>query len=379
MKIMFKVNILHFLSVTFLFIWSCEPLNRPLDVTIAERNHYLITNIFLDSVHSHNIPGAILFVKFKDGSHFKEAIGYSNISDSSKMETNNQFRIGSVTKTMIGTGILLLVQKDIIQLDNTIEELLPGLLSYGNIITLEMLLNHSSAIPDYTSYDSFLDIYSTDPTYEWTPDMICNLFKDEELIDTPGKKSYYSNSNYYLLGLIIERYSNKSLSNFLHYEIFLPLGMYNTYLPTMNNLQGNYSHGYLDLNQDGNFSVDEDFTSQNPYSIWAAGGVVSTVDDLLIWIDELIAGSLLNEEIQNRRLEIKVPVNGAPEGVYYGLGISDIFGAVGHTGAVAGYSTILFNYKNTTFIAFGNGYETVNNDGLIAEVLFEKLKTALFN
>jgi len=376
---MFKVNILHFLVVIFLFICSCEPLNRPLDEPIAERSHNLITNIFFDTVQSHNIPGAILFVKFKDESLFKEAIGYSNIGDSSKMETNKQFRIGSVTKTMVGTGILILVKNDIIKLDNTIEELLPGMLSNGKNISLEMLLNHSSAIPNYTASDSFLDIYSTDPTFDWTPDMICNIFKDEELLDSPGNISYYSNSNYYLLGLIIERYSNKSLSDFLSNEIFLPLGMHNTYLPTINNLQGNYSHGYLDLNQDGNFSVDEDFTSQNPYAIWAAGGVVSTIDDLLIWIDELIGGSLLNEQLQNQRLEIKVPVAGAPDGVYYGLGISDIFGAVGHNGAVAGYSTILFHYKNTTFIAFGNGYETINNNGLIAEDLFEKLRYALFN
>lgn len=77
---------------------------------------------------------------------------------------------------MIGTAALILVDRKIIDLENTIEELLPGMLDRGNEITLKMLLNHSSAIPNYTNYDSFLDIYSTDPTYEWTPKVICDLF-----------------------------------------------------------------------------------------------------------------------------------------------------------------------------------------------------------
>jgi D-alanyl-D-alanine carboxypeptidase len=154
--------------------------------------------------------------------------------------------------------------------------------------------------------------------------------------------------------------------------------MNNTYFPAENHLSGNFAHGYFDVNQDGIFTEVEDYTSQSPYAIWAAGGIVSTLDDLLIWSDELFFGSLLNDELQIKRLTIDIPIAGAPAGVYYGLGIADLFSAIGHTGAVAGYSTILFKYQNTTIIAFGNGYETAGDNGLIAEDLFEKIKSALF-
>ena len=103
------------------------------------------------------------------------------------------------------------------------------------------------------------------------------------------------------------------------------------------------------------------------------------MDDLLIWSNELTRGSLLNEELQEKRMNINTPLHGAPSGVYYGLGIYDLFGAIGHNGGVAGYSTIMYEYNDTRFIAFGNGYETTGDNPLFADDLFEKLKTTLFN
>ncbi|RJP63663.1 MAG: class A beta-lactamase-related serine hydrolase [Ignavibacteriales bacterium] len=365
--------------VILLLMIACEQPIENSSLSLAEQNSSIIAEVVQQSFIDHNVPGILLLLKFEDGSIFKDAFGYSDLRDSAIIKTSQQFRIGSVTKTMIGTAVLILVDRNIIKFENTLEELLPGVITRGNEITLMMLLNHSSAIPNYTNYDAFLDIYSTNPTYEWTPKVICDLFRNEELLDTPGEKSYYSNSNYYLLGLIIEKFSNKPLTDFLRDEIFHPLKMYSTYLPETCDLNGNVVRGYLDINNDGIISDNEDFTSQAPYSIWAAGGVVSTIDDLLIWTEELMAGTLLSSALQATRNVIDVPVAEAPIGVNYGLGISDIFGAIGHTGAVAGYSTIIFNYKKTTFIAFGNSYETANESGLIAEDLFEKLKNVLFN
>ncbi len=367
------------LLILFLFT-SCEQTTDPVKYNLADENSQLLFDVIKETVTGHNVPGAALLVRFEDGSVLKQAYGSAKIGSSGidKMETSKLFRIGSVTKTFVGTSILILVKQGKLNLSDTVETLLPGLLKHGNELTLEMLLNQSSSIMNYTATDEFADIYYYDPTYNWTKDMIIDLYTDEELLDTPGNLSYYSNSNYYLLGLIIEKYSGKSLADFLANEIFTPLGMTNSYFATGNDLHGDYAHGYFDVNQDGNFTEDEDYTSQNHYAIWAAGGIVSTLDDLLIWSDELLSGSLLNDELQTKRLLINVPIAGAPAGVNYGLGIADLFGAVGHTGAVAGYSTILFRYRNTTIIAFGNGYETSGEKGLIAEDLFENVKTALF-
>lgn len=362
-------------------IFSCSNSTEVNSSTQADDKSEVLNKVLEETVIEHNVPGAVLLVKFDDGSIWKEAYGYANISNENltNMETSKQFRIGSVTKTFIGSAILILVKQGKLSLSDTVENLLPGILSHGSEITLEMLLNQTSAIPNYTTFDSFVDIYFYSPNYNWSHDTITNLFKDEDLLDLPGNKSYYSNSNYYLLGIIIEKYSGKSLASFLDEEIFSKLEMTNSYFPVSDDLNGNFCHGYMDVNEDGIFTVDEDYSSQNPNAIWAAGGIVSTVDDLLIWSNELLSGSLLNSELQSKRMTIDAPIAEAPEGVNYGLGIADIFGAIGHTGAVSGYSTILFKYKNTTFIAFGNGYETEGKRSLIAEDIFEKAKKALFD
>jgi len=350
------------------------------ETTKADENYSAVINILKETVKEHNVPGAALLIKFDDGSTIKEAYGYAKIQkdDSVKMNTQKQFRIGSLTKTIVGTAVLILVKEGKLNLSDEVNDLLPNTIKYGDGITLEMLLNQSSSIMNYTTLDSFADIYYYQPNYSWTHKAIVDLFKDEELDDTPGKLSYYSNSNYYLLGMIVEKYSGQPLDQFLAEKIFQPLGMSNSYFPTEDDLHGDYCHGYFDVNQDGNFTEDEDYSSQSPIAIWAAGGVVSTLDDLDKWINELLSGTLLNEELQAKRENINMQMAGAPEGVNYGLAIANMFGAVGHNGAVAGYNTILFKYNNTTFIAFGNGYETTGERGLIAEDLFENLKTALF-
>lgn len=366
-------------SILLIFLLSCDSTTNPPAEQKAQVFESSVKSTIQETVDDHNVPGAIVLIRFDDGSLHKSAYGYADISKESEVEMNvsHAFRIGSITKTFIGTAILILVKQNKIKLTDTVEELMPGLLKYGKEISLEMLLNQSSALPEYTVTEKFDDTYYYNPTYSWTQEEILSLYCDEDLVDNPGKISYYSNSNYYTLGLIIEKYSGKSLDQFLQDKIFVPLGMNDTYLPTGNEIHGSYAHGYLDVNYDGNFTEDEDYTVQSPYAIWAAGGIVSTVDDLLIWSDEIFEGNLLNAELQNKRMVINTPIFGAPEGINYGLAIADIFGSIGHNGAVAGYTTILFKYNNTTFIAFGNGYETTGDKGFIADDLYDKLKEVI--
>lgn len=347
----------------------------------AEINSVKLKSVLEETVNEHKVPGAIMLVKFEDGSIWKEAYGNSNIKSGNveAMDLLNNFRIGSVTKTFIASAILILVKENKLSLTDTIETLLPGVLLHGKEIALEMVLNQSSALINYTIKDSFTEKYISQPQYDWQKEEIISLFKDEDLITHPGDSSYYSNSNYYILGSIIEKVSGQQLNQFLEEKIFTPLEMTNTYFPTTDYLRDNYSHGYFDVNYDGIFTEDEDLTNQNPNAIWAAGFIVSTVDDLLIWSDEMLNVSLLTPDLQTKRMDINIPIAGAPNDVNYGLGIANIFGAIGHTGAVSGYSTILFKYKNRTFIAFGNGYETTGEGRLIAEDLFEKAKEALFD
>ena len=188
-----------FLSIIGILLFvSCETNNpENLTATLAETNDEIVQNVLNETVKVHNVPGSALLIKFPDGSLLKQTTGYANINsnDSAKMEITKQFRIGSLTKTFIGTAVLILVKNGKINLNDKIENLLPGVIKHGNDISLEMLLNQSSAIPDYTNADGFGEIYFYQPTYPWTKEKIMQLFKDEDLLDVPGRQSYYSNSN----------------------------------------------------------------------------------------------------------------------------------------------------------------------------------------
>jgi D-alanyl-D-alanine carboxypeptidase len=333
-------------------------------------------------------------VRFADGSLLKTASGSAtlagtkNLSLGADWETDSvlpvpmnptdRFRIGSVTKTFVGTAVLILVGEGSLSLDDTLETVLPGVYSKGNQVTVRQLLDHSSAIPDYTATDEFEDIYIDDLEHIWTQAELIDLVDDAALLDVPGRKGYYSNTNYLFLGMIIERFSSgRTLEEFLAERIFEPLGLANTYFPTANTIQGAHTDGYFDYNGNGRFEPDEKATNQSPTAIWAAGMIVSTPDDLLVWLDELMTGTLITPELQAERMKMNIPMAGAPDGVYLGLGIADLMGPIGHTGAVAGYTTNIFRYKGVDFVTYSNGYHTTGTTN-IANEIFDTAKAIVF-
>ncbi|MDD2466455.1 MAG: serine hydrolase [Desulfobulbus sp.] len=324
-----------------------------------------------------NAPGDVLYVKFPDGSVWVKAFGLAELGNikNNSVNLNMQFRIASVTKTFIGTAILQLVKNNKFKLDDSMSVLFPGLIKYENLITVRMLLNHSSGIKDYATSDEFTEIYVNDFNKSWEFNELYKFIDKDTFQGTPGGEAYYSNTNYYLLGMIIEKFSKTSLDKYLKQEIFDKLGMNSTYFPTTNDLKGNFAHGYFDRNENGSFGEDEDVSSQNPTAIWAAGMVVSTVKDLSIWIDELFNGSLIGNDLQKERFKINTHLNGAPDFVNIGLGIAEIDQAIGHTGAIPGFTSVLFRYKGADIIALSNCFHTRSEMGSVAEKLLENVKS----
>jgi D-alanyl-D-alanine carboxypeptidase len=353
--------------------------------TDAQRFESRLEQGLASTVTSTNGPGGVLVVRFADGSLLKTAYGNATLAGTKKMslgadwETDSvlsvpmnptdRFRIGSVTKTFVGTANLILVGEGSLSLDDTLETVLPGVYSKGNQVTVRQLLNHSSAIPDYTATDEFADVYIDDLEHVWTKAELIDLVDDAELLDVPGRKGYYSNTNYLFLGMIIERLSSgRTLEEFLAERIFEPLGLANTSFPTANTIQGAHAAGYFDYNENGRFEPDEKATNQSPTAIWAAGMIVSTPEDLLVWLDELMTGTLLTPHLQAERMKMNIPMVGAPDGVYLGLGIADLMGPIGHTGAVAGYTTNIFRYKGVDFVTYSNGYHTTGTTNIANEI-----------
>ncbi len=328
-----------------------------------------------------NAPGDILYIKFQDGSTWVQAFGLQKLGNKNEkiINVNMQFRIASVTKTFIGTAILQLVKNNKFKLDDRLEYLLPGIIKKGNLITVRMLLNHSSGLQDYATDDEFTEIYINDFNKSWPSEELFKFIENDDLQGTTGGEAYYSNTNYYLLGMIIEKFSGMSLDKYLKQEIFAKLGMNDTYFPTTNELKGNFAHGYFDRNENGHFEEDEDVSSQNPTAIWAAGMIVSTVHDLSIWIDELFNGSLIGNDLQKERFKFNTHLNGAPDFVNMGLGIAEIDRAIGHTGAIPGFTSVLFRYKGADIIALSNCFHTKSEMGSVAEKLLENVKSKVID
>ncbi len=375
-----KIYILVFTTFVFTLYagYSRPPKCQPLS---ADIHNETLTKLQKETCEKLNAPGAVLYVRFPDGSIWKKAYGLASIDDSGsqKIETDMQFRIASVTKTFIGSAILQLVGENRFHLNDNMEKLLPGFLNYGEKITVKMLLNHSSAIPDYATTDEFTDKWVENFTYNWSKEELFGFIKNEDLLDKPGHEGYYSNSNYYLLGLLIEKYSQKSLPEYLKDKIFDPIGLTNTYFPTTDKLGGKYADGYFDFNENGLFESNEVVTDQNPSAIWAAGMIVSDIHDLSLWIDELFTGTLITPQLQKIRLDMNMQLHGAPEFVKMGLAVASIDGAEGHTGAIPGFTSVLFRYKGADIIALSNCFHTKKDMGSVAETLLQKVKTQILD
>ncbi len=328
-----------------------------------------------DVLLQYNGPGAVLAVRFDDGSVWSGAAGTACIGTvpAAPLTTSHRFRIGSVTKTFTGTAVLLLAEQGVLDLADTVDAWLPGIVPDGDALTVRMLLTHSSGLFDYTWDDDFLDRYTDNLTKAWTSDELIRIAASYDPIAEPGGEGIYSNTNYVLLGRIIEAAAGQPVEDFIYGSILEPLGLAETGFPVTSEFSGKHAHGYLDLNGDGLFTADEDVTAQHPSALWAAGAMLSTPADILRWIDELTDSTLLGDDLQAERLAFDVPILGDPSG-FFGLGVASLDGATGHTGALPGYQTMLFRFRDTDFAVYCTGYLTAEDSVNIA---FEIYRAAL--
>ena len=298
-----------------------EKLQTLLDETVAEQP---------------NVHGAVLEVDMPGRSlTFKGASGLAIPDDSISMIIDTRFRIASVTKMITATSSMLLEDEGLIVLDSSIVKYLSDSdidfdklhiynnQSYGRQITVYQLLTHTSGLPDHffdgpvnaDGYTEFMQYILDHPDKQWEPIEVINWnIEHLQPFFAPGKGFHYSNANYVLLGMIIEKVSGTSLSQFYHSRIFDPLNMHETYLQFHEpDLPGGIlSHPYLG---------DVDLGPINTSADWGSGGLVSTADDLSKFIrafafDEIFS----NPTTKNLMLDF---IN-TGLGYSYGLGVLKI-------------------------------------------------------
>lgn len=310
-----------------------------------------------DTIGAASLPGAMVGVWGQDGDYVR-AFGVADKATHASMETDFFHRIGSLTKTFTVTGVLQLVDEGEVGLDDPISAYVEGVPN-GEHITIRQLAQMQSGLADFTSAE-FDKVVFADPYVELTPQQLLDFAFAQPARSSPGQGFEYVNTNAILLGLVVENVSGMALSDYVAKRILEPLGMADTSFPTTNAFPEPHAQGYTNITAD---HEEADATDWNPTWAWAAGAMISTLDDLRIWAPALATGSLLQPETQAQRLEtIRVP--GFPDDVGAGLGILKNSGWIGHGGSISGYQTQLLYLPeqeltlailtNTDFASGGN-------------------------
>ena len=295
-----------------------------------------------------SIPGAVVGIWGPAGDYVR-AFGVADKATHAPMQTDFYSRIGSVTKTFTVTAVLQLVDQGKLQLNDPISKYISGVPS-GDQITLRELAQMHSGLLTFDDVDQFVNSYIADPQKSFTPAQLLGYALDKPLQFPPGTQYDYSNTNIVLLGLVVEKQSGQSLPDYIREHILAPLKLTHTSFPTTAVFPDPHPQGYTNLQ-----GVERTATDWNPSWGWATGNMISTLEDMRIWTRALATGALLSPETQRQRLDTTVPMN--PEkSAFYGLGIFNDGGWVGHTGVIFGYHTAAFYLPQTqtTLVFFMN-------------------------
>ncbi|GAA4529408.1 serine hydrolase domain-containing protein [Amycolatopsis samaneae] len=264
--------------------------------------------------------------------------GVSELDSRRPVSPTGRFRIGSATKMFTSTVVLQLVAEHRIGLDTPVERYLPGLLPRGEEITVRMLLQHTSGLYDYV--DS-LPLRGSDLEKiryrHHSPESMVAISTAKPLGFPPGSKHSYSNTNFIVLGMLIERTTGHAWGDEAAQRILRPLGLHHTSVSgDRPGIPGPHAHGYQEM--DGKLV---DVTELNPSVAWSAGEIVSTTADLDRFVRALVAGRLLPPDLL---AQMTTPRSATEE---YGLGLrtpTTACGArvFGHTGGIPGFQTVAF-------------------------------------
>ena len=304
----------------------------------------------LDGVVAAGATGISLRVD--DGHHtIRLASGAARLDPRVPMRPDARLRVGSITKTFVSTVTLQLVGEGRLSLDDTVERWQPGLIPNGADITVRQLLNHTSGIFNYTDDEAFIQSLLAHPLRAHTAHELVAVATAHPPVFAPGTSWSYSNTNYIVVGLILERVTHQSVSSLLRQRIIGPLRLHDTVYPTRSpNIPGYHAHGYLPPTLSDLFPPPwggqdryVDISRFSPTVTGAAGALISNPDDLRRFYRALLSGRLLRPA---QLAEMKTMIELDP-GFGYGLGLYTAetpCGRIwGHDGSVPGYTTIAWN------------------------------------
>ncbi len=313
----------------------------------------------LDSLVTHSaVPGATLGVAFSDGSSFGIAAGMSDTTSRRAMRPEDLMLQGSVGKTYFAAVALQLVAEGRLELDAGVSTYLGDLDWYSRLpnaddITVRTIMNHTSGIVRYELNPAFLEDLKAHPYRTWTPADRLAYLLDAEAPFAAGQGWDYSDTNYILLGLIVERLTGEDLYGLVRRRVLGPLQLVNTVPSDRPQIDG-LAQGYAGVNNpfgDFDATLVGDRLALNPQFEWAGGGFASTAEDLAKWATHIHEGRAFDEELLEE-VRTGVPAPLGPD-ASYGLGVIMMElpagTAWGHSGFMPGYRTEMYYFPEHGF------------------------------
>jgi len=332
-------------------------------------------------IQKYGVRGVSAAVIFPDK---KVWTGVSGIShDIVLIEPDMPFAIGSITKNVVAALILNLTEEGVLSLDDSLSKWLPSYPLVDSTITIRQLLNHTSGIFMFWDNQKIWDDLKKDREKVWTPEEVLSYIQEPYF--APGEGWRYSNTNYLLLAMIIEKATGSNLSTEFRERFWQPMDITNAYLSIEEDIPDHQAHVYGDnFNNDGS-DIDLTFLPRASHEsiTYGSSGIFITAEDLARWCHALFEGEVLQQQSMDEMMQF-VDIGFGSKKRGYGLGvelfvkrISSGERAIGHSGANIGTSAYMVHLPEhhvsvvVMVNAFHNKSAEVITQGLITEVLKE--------
>lgn len=320
--------------------------NDPLDPDLAKT----LDEAAAASFATISAPGAVVGVQTPEGT-WLAAYGDTDADAGTPTTSDVHQRIGSVTKTFTGTVVLQLAEEGLLSLDDTIDQYIADVPN-SDEITLELMLDMTSGIASYSMDEQFVHDLFTEHSRVWTPEELTRIGLDLSPKFAPGEQFDYSNTNFVMLGTVIEQVTGQPFRDVVRERVTEPLGLGETFMPAPEEvaIPAPYNHGFTLQGTADDSTTPVQTTDWNPSWAFTAGQMISTAPDLLVYGRALGTGQgMLGTDAQIERLA----ATGAGG---YGLASGCIDGWFGHTGEQPGYNTSVFydTTADTTVVVLVN-------------------------
>lgn len=291
----------------------------------------------------YRVPGISVGIAEAGQLVLAEGWGRADVEHDVSATADTVYRIGAVTKQFTAAAIMRLVEREKLALDDELQKHLPDFPKKATPVTIRHLLSNTAGIPSYTAQEAWGRVSRVGLGH----DELLALFRDKPLAYAPGTRMEHSPSEYYLLGLVIEKVSGQTYSRHMRRSLLSPLGLDRTYYDDTRRIIKKRARGY-DVR--GRAMRNADFISmKQPF---AAGGLVSTVGDLVKWSQALVDGKACTQYSLHLMTKRTVLSSGQRLDYGFGLGMGEMWGhrVIAHAGAINGFSSNLSHYPDDNLV-----------------------------